>query len=190
MVVLAAGMASRFGGPKQLARLGRKTLIERVIESIPKSRVKEVVVVVGQDSAPVRKVLAKANVKVVVNRHYARGMSTSIRAGLRALAKGSNGVMIVLGDQPFVTRPLLEKVLKRYGSGDKIVAVSDGRIVTPPVIFPRAFFEELRKLEGDQGARSVMERHANALSLVKTKAKTLFDIDTKKDLSLARRQLA
>ena len=105
------------------------------------------------------------------------------------MAKDSGGVMIMLVDQPFLSRSLIEKLLRRYGSGDKIVAVSDGRIVTPPVIFPRAFFQELGELEGDQGARLVIQEHANALLVVKTRSKTLGDIDTEEDLRLARMQL-
>jgi molybdenum cofactor cytidylyltransferase len=190
VVVLAAGTSSRFGSPKQVATLGGKTLIEHVVDSIPGARVREVVVVAGHDHAAVKKALGRREkVRVAINLSYADGMSTSIKAGLSALHEDASGIMILLADQPFVTRSLLEKMLKRYGAGDKIVGVSVGSIVTPPVIFPRAFFHELRMLEGDQGARSVIQRHAKDLLVVKTISKTSTDIDTKEDMRLARRKL-
>ncbi|MDA4118335.1 MAG: nucleotidyltransferase family protein [Thaumarchaeota archaeon] len=190
VVILAAGLSSRFGGTKQVAELDGKKLVERVVDSIPEAKVREIVVVVGHDAAAVRRALGRREkVKVTFNAGYSRGMSTSINAGMRALAKDADGVMLMLGDQPFVTRSLVERLLKRYRSGKKIVAVSQGGVVAPPVIFPRAFFQELRDLEGDHGAKTIIQRHADSLSVVNTTSRAVTDIDTREDLRAARRLL-
>ena len=77
VVVLAAGTSSRFGTPKQVAMLGGKTLLERVVDSIPVTKVKEVVVVAGRDFGATKKALGRREkVRVVVNPTYALGMST------------------------------------------------------------------------------------------------------------------
>jgi len=116
-----------------------------------------------------------------------------IRAGVRALASDSAGAVLLLADQPFVTRSLLRRMLETFEEGGprrKIVAAAHGDQVTPPVIFSKEYFRELEELRGDQGARSVIERHTGSLSLVRVRSKAvLADIDTRDDLNEALRLL-
>lgn len=127
-----------------------------------------------------------------MNPDYRSGMGSSIRAGVKALAPGTPGVIVLLADQPFVTRSLLLKMLGIFASGNaaRIVAASQGGVTSPPVIFPRRYFRELEQIEGDQGAKSVVRRHPRSLSLVRVRSKTtLEDVDTREDLELALRLL-
>jgi molybdenum cofactor cytidylyltransferase len=194
-VVLAAGASARFVGTKQLAEIGGKTLVDRVVDAVPPDEVSETVVVLGHGARRVaRAVGARKGVRVVINRDYRDGMGTSIRAGILALEKDAAGALLLLADQPFVTRPLLRRMLKVFGSDDsrggKIVAAACGDLVAPPVIFPKRYFRELAGLKGDQGARSVIQRHAGSLSLVRVRARSvLADIDTREELEAARRLL-
>jgi len=193
-VVLAAGASSRFGGVKQLARIGGLTLVERAVVSIPRGRVREVVVVVGFEADSVAKSLgSRPDVKVVVNPDYLAGMSTSIRTGIRALSRDSTGALLILADQIFVTPLLLRRILEAFeelGRGRKIVAASEGGLVCPPVVFPKRYFAELESLQGDQGARSLIDRHpAELLTIGVRKRGTLRDVDTPEDLAEARRLL-
>jgi molybdenum cofactor cytidylyltransferase len=191
-LVLAAGTSSRFLGTKQLAEIGGKTLIERVLDAIPSSEVRETVVVLGHEARMVAAALrGMKGVKIVINEDYARGMGGSIRTGISALAKDSDGVMLLLADQPFVTRPFLLRMLKVFERGlpeGGIVAATRGGVVAPPVIFPRKYFRELADLEGDQGARSIIERHADSLLKVRVASRApLVDLDTREDIEEARR---
>ena len=193
-LVLAAGASSRFPGTKQLARIGGTTIVERVLAAIPAHELGETVVVLGHEAEAVaRAAQHPRGVKFVLNRDYGAGMATSIRAGIRALASDSAGVVLLLADQPFVTRSLLRRMLKVFeegGPGGRIVAAAHGDLVTPPVIFSREYFRELEGLRGDQGARSVIERHPGSLYLVGVRSKAvLADIDTREDLDAARRLL-
>jgi CTP:molybdopterin cytidylyltransferase MocA len=192
VVVLAAGASSRFRGTKQLAKVGRKSLVERVLDSIPQAEVREVVVVIGHDAEAVGKSVGeRKDVKVVINSEYRAGMATSIRAGILALATDTDGAMLLLCDQPFVTRPLLRRLVKAFEEKApirKIVAAAHGDLVSPPVIFSREYFGELVELEGDRGARSVIARHPDSVRLVKVRSKAvLADVDTPDDLLAARR---
>ena len=190
-LILAAGASSRFLGTKQLAKIGGKTLLERALDSVPSAQVRETVVVLGHEAEAVAKGMrARTGVKVVVNLGYIGGMSTSIRAGMMALAKDTPGVMLILADQPFVTRSLLRRMLRVFEEGGKIVAASHGDLVAPPVIFSKRYFRELAYLRGDEGARSVIERHVASLSRVRVGSKhVLEDIDTREDYDAARRLL-
>jgi CTP:molybdopterin cytidylyltransferase MocA len=192
VVVLAAGASLRFRGTKQLAKVGRKSLVERVLDSIPQAEVREVVVVIGHDAEAVGRAAGeRKDVKVVINSAYRAGMATSIRAGILALATDTDGAMLLLGDQPFITRSLLRRLVKAFeerAPTRKIVAAAHGDLVSPPVIFSREYFGELMELEGDHGARSVIARHPDSLRLVRVRSKAvLADVDTPDDLLAARR---
>jgi molybdenum cofactor cytidylyltransferase len=192
-LVLAAGASTRFLGTKQLAEIGGKTLVERALGAVPSAEVNETVVVLGHQAKRVARAIgARKGVRVVVNPEYREGMGSSIRAGILALAKDAEGAMLLLADQPFVTRSLLRRMLKVYQSEDlsKIVAVVYGDLVTPPVIFPKRYFRELAALKADKGARSVIERHEGSLSLIRVRPRVvLADIDTREELEAARRLL-
>jgi len=188
-VLLAAGASSRFLGTKQLARIGGRTLVERALDAIP-AEVRETVVVLGHEAKAVAATLgAREGVAVVLNPDYRAGMGGSIRAGILALASEADAAMILLADQPFITRPLLRRMLREFEARGArgIVAASQGDLVTPPAIFSRKYFGELAHLRGDQGARSVIERHPKDVSLVRVRSRrTLTDIDTRDDFEAAR----
>ena len=192
-LLLAAGTSSRFFGTKQLAQIGGATLVERALDAIPMAQVRDTVVVVGHEAAAVSTALgARKGVAVVVNPDYRAGMGSSIRAGILALAEDAEGAMLLLADQPFVTRSLLRRMLRAFeAQGAKgIVAAAQGDLVAPPAIFSSKYFGELASIRGDQGARSVIERHAGDLSLVGVRSRrTLTDIDTPDDFEKARRLL-
>lgn len=184
-VVLAAGASSRFRGAKLLAVLGGSSLVERAVDAVPSSRVRATIVVVGHDSLAVRGAIgARRGVEVVLNPGYRAGMAGSIRAGVRAVPAGSSGALILLADQPFVSRRLLARVLDAFEArGSRgIVACSSGGVVGPPAVFARSYFHELERLRGDRGARAVLRRHRSDVTLVRARGRTLADVDTREDL--------
>ncbi len=174
--------------------IGGKTLVERALDVVPEAEVRETIVVLGHEAdAVAAAVRAWKGVRVVVNADYRAGMSTSIRAGVLSLARDTEGVLVLLADQPFVTRSLLVRMLKAFEgerTKDKIVAAAYGDVVTPPAIFPRTYFRELSELGGDRGARSVIQRHVGSLLLVRVRARhILADVDTREEFEAARRLL-
>ncbi|HEV2390262.1 MAG TPA: nucleotidyltransferase family protein [Nitrososphaerales archaeon] len=188
-IILAAGASSRFLGTKQLAQFGGKTLVEWALDAVP-SEVLETIVVLGHEATAVAAAMGdRRGVSVVVNADYLAGMGSSIRAGVGAVASDAKGAMILLADQPFVSRPLLRRMLREFeeGGGRGIVAAAQGDLVSPPAIFSRKYFGELARLRGDQGARSVIEKNLKEVTLVKVRSRrALSDIDTRDDLEAAR----
>ena len=110
-IVLAAGMSSRMGQPKPVLRIAGQPLLERVVATVRRSRVDEIVVVLGHEADRVRREVALDGATVVVNEAYAEGMSSSIRAGLRAVDPRAQGYVVVLGDQPFVSSSTLDALI-------------------------------------------------------------------------------
>ena len=191
-LVLAAGPSSRFGGPKPLAELQGKPLIEWVLDAIPRAKVKETVVVLGRDAEVVAGAIGRRRgVRCVANRDYPEGMASSIRVGLSALARGTDGVLVLLADQPLVSRQLLLQLLSIFerATTTVIVAASSHKTVAPPAIFSKEYVPELNALRGDRGARSVIQSHLDCLVRVEVAAEVIMDIDTPEDLALARASL-
>ncbi|MEQ1867505.1 MAG: nucleotidyltransferase family protein [Micropepsaceae bacterium] len=139
-----------------------------------------VIVVTGHDAEAVAAALKDAPVTIEHNPRFADGMATSLKVGLNALPPDVDGVLICLGDMPAVTA----------ASAGQLVAAFDpveGRaIIVPtyqgkrgnPVLFARAFVDEMRAAEGDVGARALLSQHADAVYEVETDAGVLADADT------------
>lgn len=184
IVVLAAGMSSRLGSPKQLLVYQGKSLLKHVVNAALQTSMRPVVVVLGANSDAVKKEIEGTELMVVENEGWEEGMASSLRCGLAAVQKISadvDGIIFMVCDQPFVSKSLLESLLQaQHETGLPIVASSyEGKLGTP-ALFHQSLFAELMELKGDTGARKLIREHED---LVKTVAfpKGIIDIDTKAD---------
>jgi len=89
-ILLGAGESKRMGVDKLSLPWGRKTILERCFETLLQSEVQEIVVVLGIRNKGVKNLFQGRKVKVVINPHSERGMSTSIRRGLQEIHAGSD----------------------------------------------------------------------------------------------------
>jgi molybdenum cofactor cytidylyltransferase len=190
-VVLAAGRSSRMPTQKLLLRLGERSVVQWVVDATLASAVVETVVVVGHEAAGVRRELAGRAVTVVENPDHAEGMSTSLRAGLRLLSgrdAACDGALVLLGDQPFVSPVLLDRLIAAFAStGAQIVRPSVGDEPTNPVLMGASLFPELMAQRGDVGGREVVARHRDEVHLVPVDDPRLgLDVDTPEDYEAAR----
>src|SRR4030043_1930231 len=93
-ILLGAGESKRMGVDKLSLPWGRKTVFDCCFETLLRSEVQELVVVLGIRSKKVKNVFRGRKVKVIINPHSNRGMSTSIRRGLQVIHPGFHGVLI------------------------------------------------------------------------------------------------
>ncbi|QSO50989.1 nucleotidyltransferase family protein [Alicyclobacillus curvatus] len=116
----------------------------------------------------------------VRNWDAADGMSTSLRAGIAtAEAGGADAVVILLADQPGITRFHINAVVEKYGATrDLIVQASYNGAPSHPTLFDRKLFRELLEVTGDEGGRSVVQRHQNDRCLVSLEGEVPVDLDT------------
>lgn len=133
-VVLAAGEGRRYGGPKQLAELAGRPLLEHVLAAGRAARgVDALLVVVGARADVVTAGARLDGVDVVRCPDWQEGMSASLRAGLRAAqARGATTVVVLLADQPGVRPAAIERTLATAGS--LVRGVYDGRPGHPVVL--------------------------------------------------------
>jgi len=184
IVILAAGNSSRLGFPKQLLEFEGESLLKRISKEALAIPHANVAVVIGAYPDPINEALKESNVHVVINPHWATGMSTSIVFGLSDLLKYQPNLdrcIISLCDQPFVDRHVFQQLIHLADRTEKgIVATGFSGILGAPVLFDRKYFEQLMELEGQQGARKVAEQFPEDRVIVNHEA-AKYDIDTQED---------
>jgi len=175
-LVLAAGEGRRFGGPKQLARIGGRPLVEHALDAV--GDLDRVVVVLGARAEEIRARADLRGAEVVVCEDWAEGMGASLRRGLAALA-GADEVAVVLADQPFITRAVVARV--RAAAGDAARATYGGA-PGHPVVLRAALLARAGELRGDAGFRGFPMTEVECADLADPR-----DIDTQDDLEVVRR---
>lgn len=182
-VILAAGVSRRLGRSKQLLDLGGEPLLRHTIRNAVTSSLDDVVVVLGSRAGEIGAAVGDLGQLTVVNDDYAAGQSTSLALGVRSVADGADGVMILLGDQPLVTSDAIDRLVDgfRSGTGEIVQAAYDGSPGTP-VLFGRRHFGELLEVTGDEGARGIVRRHGDAVRVLEIgDVADLLDVDTDAD---------
>jgi molybdenum cofactor cytidylyltransferase len=187
-IVLAAGRSSRMGGPNKLVALfDGRPLIRRTVETARASRAGNVVVVTGHQQDRVAAALSGVAFRNAHNPDFASGLAGSLQVGIRALSPEADGALITLGDMPGVTAADLDRLIAAFAKagGAAIVRATHNGKRGNPVILPKALFPEIMKLEGDTGARHIVESEGNPVIDVEIGASASVDVDTPEAMELA-----
>ena len=181
-IVLAAGKSTRMAGKnKLLLDLHGTPMVARTVAAIASSPAKPIVVVTGHDAEAIKSALKNLPVSFVHNPRFAEGMSTSLKAGLAALPADADGVIVCLADMPAVGAAAIAKLVAAFNptEGRAIVVPAYQSKRGNPVLFARAFIDEMMHAEGDIGARALLSAHADAVYEVEMDdAGVLADADT------------
>ncbi len=156
-LVLAAGGSTRLGAPKQLLPYGRATLLDHVLDTARACGFGQLLCVVSGGLAKV----SFEGVQVVENRRSREGCSSSIAAGLAAVDRRCELLVLLLGDQPGVTVESVRALVAETATADAPAAAcayDDGR--GHPLAFSASLFGELRALHGDKGVWKLLDRVA------------------------------
>ena len=182
-ILLGAGESKRMGVDKLSLPWGRKTVFDCCFETLLRSEVQELVVVLGIRNKKVKNVFRGRKVKVIINPYSNRGMSTSIRRGLQAIHPGCHGILIALGDQPLLKTRTINVLIHAFEKEKRGIIVPCFRGKRGhPVVFHKRYKKELLDLKGDVGGRSIIERHPEDVQLVPVKSMGVVrDVDTWQD---------
>jgi molybdenum cofactor cytidylyltransferase len=179
-LVLGAGGSTRLGRPKQLLPFGEGTLLGHVVSVARACPFDQVVVAVGGSCAEVLSAVDLSGTEVVINEEYGEGCSSSIAAALKVVSPRADVLVLLLGDQPGVTRSTVGALLA--GRGDAPLAVcryDDGR--GHPLAFGRSVFGELADLHGDKGVWKLLDRAGASVVDVPVAGPIPLDVDTEED---------
>ncbi|HET6780904.1 MAG TPA: nucleotidyltransferase family protein [bacterium] len=181
-VILAAGPSKRMGRPKLLLSYRGVPLLRRAVDAAVAAGCEDTVVVLGAEADQYRAALDGTPARILVNPHFAEGMSGSIQVGIEAMSDDVVAAVIILADQPFIDAGIIRSLIEKYqSSGKKIVASQYGDIRGVPALFDRALFLELLVVTGDLGARTVIETYPGHVATVEIPVSSAEDIDTPED---------
>jgi molybdenum cofactor cytidylyltransferase len=180
IIILAAGASTRLGRPKQLLPWQGATLLQHAVKTAL-TVTTQPVVVTGANGEHLAAALDPGQVKLVFNPNWQQGIASSIRCGLQALLNRTpepDQVIFMVCDQPFVTAGLLlDLINERQKSHKPIVASAYAGSLGIPALFDKSLFPQLLDLQGDTGARKIIQQHAEETAYVVFKEGE-FDIDT------------
>jgi molybdenum cofactor cytidylyltransferase len=195
-IILAAGSSSRMGSGrhKLLLPMDDRPVLAHVVDASLQSQARPIVIVLGHQSVQVRSQLehytTTSDVIFIENAHYQQGMSSSLRKGIQSLLANGyrnddlpyhvDSALILLGDQPLITPQIIDALITLYRStGKAIVAPLYKGKRGSPVLFDKSLFAELIEVTGDEGGRTVLERHRDDLELIEIgDALPNYDVDT------------
>lgn len=190
VIILAAGSSSRLGYPKQLVEFKGIPLLQHSIDIAESMEFDAKILVLGAKEDEINKTIDCRNFQMVINENWHEGMSTSIRKGLSEalkLKKELEHILILLSDQPLVTRDEIEELIRVQLNNNEQATFSEyAGEPGVPAIFSREIFSELKKLKGDQGAKKLIYDTDFQFGTVKFENGN-FDVDTTADVELLKR---
>jgi molybdenum cofactor cytidylyltransferase len=174
---------------------GRETVFEHCFNTLLRSKAGEIIVVLNKQNEEMkerfekRSASATKKVTVTFNRYYKRGMSTSIHKGLLVMDPRSEGILISLGDQPFLKTRTINVLLRAFQQRKGgIVVPSFQGMKGHPVIFHRMFRKELLKLRGDTGGKPILLKYSKLIKTLPVRSEGVIkDIDTREAYQQALR---
>lgn len=182
-LILGAGASQRLGPPKQLLPFRDTTMLGWVVRQAQSATgVDEVVVVLGRAADEVRERVDFETARVVENKVFGEGCSSSYRAGLAAVNPESHAIMVILGDQPGIVPEVIDTLAEEWRRTDALIALCsyNGR-KGHPMIFSRAMFDQLEQLHGDKAAWKLVDANADLVREVHFDLPFPDDINTAAD---------
>lgn len=187
IILLAAGSSSRLGKPKQLLKINGVSLLRSSVRVALQLQVSNSVVVLGANEALCIEEIADLEIQTVFNENWQSGMASSLQKGLAFVLHQNpdlEAVLVLLCDQPFVQINLLKEIIQAYQTQKYSIVASDyGENLGVPVLLDKTIFEDLRTLQGDTGARKIIQKNIDKVFGVPF-PEGKYDVDTAEDFAL------
>jgi len=182
-IVLAAGMSERMGRPKMLLPFGRGTLLDTVLAGVGRSRVDDVIVVLGAHRDAIEPVVSKHSARSVFNEGYEAGMLSSVLRGLQAVPADARAFLVVPGDHPAPSPSVINRLIAEHDATGKgiVLPVHRGRRGHPLLIDAR-YRDEVSRLDPAIGLRQLARDHPDDVLEVPVRSPAVLrDVDRPED---------
>ncbi|MBP9853848.1 MAG: nucleotidyltransferase family protein [Candidatus Omnitrophica bacterium] len=159
-LLLAAGESQRFGSPKALAKINHVTIIEQLQQRFIDAHIDELIIVLGAHAQKIEPFILKHNrIRIVYNKDYIFGQTSSFLTGFKEINKSSQGVMLLPVDYPFITLDTINKLKSEFHRRPEkiIIPVYKEKKGHPP-IFSIRFKEQFLNLNYLQGINSIFKK--------------------------------
>ena len=188
-ILLAAGQSKRMQGKnKLLKKYKKKHLINHILKSLIRSKVNKIIVVLGHENRKIKKIALKSKtITFVINSQYLKGISTSIKCGLKKISKKNIGFLIAHADMPLISKTILNTLCSALKSKNKEIFVPVyKKKVGNPLAFKYSMIKSLKKIKGDKGAKKLIKLNKSKVQMIKVNSKSiLIDFDQLKDFHSA-----
>ena len=186
-IFLAAGQSKRLLKENKLLKIyKKKPLICHSLNSLIKSKVNKIIIVLGHESGQVRKVIKK-NKKIIFifNNNYKKGISSSIKIGIKRLSKKNKGFIIIQSDMPFIKTKHINKICSSIqNKKHSLHALKFRNRVGNPIGFDISVLSKFKKIKGEYGDKFMVKRLKKRTNFIKVTSNKVFkDFDLKKDFS-------
>jgi molybdenum cofactor cytidylyltransferase len=181
-IILAAGESKRFGKPKQLLNWFGKSFINQIIENAKNAGLDPIIVVLGSSFDQIKEnIINSDDIIIVKNTSWSDGQSTSLIAGLNHLCDENDSFVFLLSDQPQIPELLITNIVSEYRNHKNDIVITEvNEQKLPPILFDRCCSEDILKLKGDQGGKSLLKSHPFTVINWEDE-RLLIDVDTDSD---------
>ena len=186
-IILAAGTSSRMGETNKLfLDFQGKAIIQRVIENVLDSSADEVVVVGSKLSITQLTAFNYKAIRLVENKDYRLGMTSSIQQGVVASNSNTEGFMICLGDQPTIESRIYSLLIDTFEISHEnkksIMVPTHNRKQGNPIVFSSHYKQEIMTHEAPEGCKEILQRNHSFVKRIDVKSSSILrDVDTKED---------
>ena len=187
-ILLAAGQSTRVPETnKLLIKYKKKLLINHILGELIKSKINKIFIVLGHEHFKVKKFCLKnKKINFVVNKNFKRGISSSIKSGLKKIKESDEGFLIVQSDMPFIKSSHINKIFNSIKKNKKLVHVLNyKKQIGNPIGFNISVMKKFTKIKGDVGAKYMVKRLKKETNFIPVNSGKLFkDFDRLTDFRL------
>jgi molybdenum cofactor cytidylyltransferase len=186
-ILLAAGESKRIPLENKLIKSFKgKPLINHILKSLIKSKVNRIIIVLVYEHIKVKKILLKSKKIILIrNKNYKKGISSSIKYGLKKITKKNKGFMITHSDMPFIKLSHINKIYVSLLKKNNLVHVMKYKNrIGNPIGFNISVLNKIKNIKGDIGAKYMVKRLKKNTNFIDVASNKIFkDFDLKKDFN-------
>lgn len=178
-IIVAAGLSRRMGKENKLLLPFRgKTLLLHIVDELLKSRIDEIVLVVGYESKKIIKILGERKVKIIDNINYEKGLTSSIQAGVLNCSKNTEGYLICLSDMPFVKSKHINLILEEIENKYSIFIPKINNKRSHPIFLSKIYRDEILNHVNPDGCKLIIKNNQEKIKFIYFEEDFSQDIDT------------
>ena len=186
-ILLAAGQSKRLKSENKLIKLyKKKPLINHSLKALQKSKVNKIIIVLGHQHKELKKIIKKNKKNIFIyNKYYKKGMASSIKVGLKKIARDDKGFIVVQSDMPFIKVSDINKIYNSIKLKKFLVYILKFKNkIGNPIGFDISLTKKFKKIKGEYGAKFMVKRLKNRTSFINVNSSKVFkDFDLKKDFN-------
>ena len=108
-------------------------------------------------------------------------MGTSVACGVRALSQGVEAIVVAPCDLPNLSTDSIRRLIEALKDGAAIAQYRSGERLSSPTGFSARYRDELQGLEGDTGAKWIVQRDRAHVHFIDVDDHELVDVDLPSD---------